>query len=188
MGEFHDAVSTLLEAFAHGISIIKIQRCRRKKEHMPIDPRKKSAESHLSKSLKKNRTEVKTAYGKDLVRFGPGFAAGDGKFVLLIRSKSMLKPYSRSPLLPLHNSHSSQCRASLRHRTLHSRPKYFNRLPGPSQPLQRISYPSHRNLLPTLTTAIPFLPCPKPLPPNQASRKACSQAKDKEILFSSRQS
>jgi len=77
MGEFHDAVSTLLEAFAHGISIIKIQRCRRKKEHIPIEPSKKNAESHLSKSLKKNRTEVKTAYGKDLARFGPGFAAGD---------------------------------------------------------------------------------------------------------------
>jgi hypothetical protein len=102
MGEFHDAVSTLLEAFAHGISIIKIQRCRRKKEHIPIEPSKKNAESHLSKSLKKNRTEVKTAYGKDLARFGPGFAAGDGKFVLSNQIEEhaktlQLKPTSPSP-------------------------------------------------------------------------------------------
>jgi hypothetical protein len=68
MGEFHDAVSTLLEAFAHGITIIKRQRGRRKKEQLPIEPTKKNAETHLSKSLKKNRTDVKKAYGRDLAR------------------------------------------------------------------------------------------------------------------------
>jgi hypothetical protein len=79
MGEFHDAVSTLLEAFGHGIAIIKSQRGRRKKEQLPLESSKKIAETHLSKSLKKNRTDVKKAYGRDLARFGPGFAVGDCK-------------------------------------------------------------------------------------------------------------
>jgi len=79
MGEFHDAVSTLLEAFARGISIIKIQRGRRKKEQLPIESTKKTAETHLSKSLKKNRSEVKDAYQRDLGRYGQSFAVGDGK-------------------------------------------------------------------------------------------------------------
>jgi hypothetical protein len=78
MGEFHDAVSTLLQAFAHGISIIKTQRGRRKKEKVPIDSSRKIAESHLSKSLKKNRKDVKNAYERDVALLGPGFAVGDG--------------------------------------------------------------------------------------------------------------
>lgn len=83
MGEFHDAVSTLLEAFGRGIDIIKCQRGTREKEQLPIEPAKKSAETHLSKSLKKNRVDVKNAYGRDLARHGPGFAVGDGKTFLL---------------------------------------------------------------------------------------------------------
>jgi len=79
MGEFHDAVSALVEAFSHGISIIGTQRGRRKKQQLAIDSTTRSAEESLNKSLKKNKTEVKNAYGKDLARFGPGFAAGDGK-------------------------------------------------------------------------------------------------------------
>ena len=78
MGEFHNAVSVLLEAFARGIAIIKTQRGRRKKEHHQVDSPHKIAETHLSKSLKRNRTDVKNAYGRDLARFGPSFAAGDG--------------------------------------------------------------------------------------------------------------
>ncbi|PMD34046.1 hypothetical protein L207DRAFT_534418 [Hyaloscypha variabilis F] len=79
MGEFHDAVSTLLEAFGRGIDIIKCQRGTREKEQLPIEPAKKSAETHLSKSLKKNRVDVKNAYGRDLARHGPGFAVGDAE-------------------------------------------------------------------------------------------------------------
>jgi hypothetical protein len=104
MGEFHEAVSTLLEAFTHGISIIKIQRCRRKKEHTPIDPNKKNAESHLSKSLKKNRTDVQTAYGKDLARFGPGFAAGDGIFLLSSQSEEHAESLQLKPTSPFPQS------------------------------------------------------------------------------------
>lgn len=81
MGEFHDAVSVLLEAFARGVAIIKTQRGRRKKEQRPVDPSQKIAETHLSKSLKNNRTDVKNAYGRDLARLGPEFAAGDGAFL-----------------------------------------------------------------------------------------------------------
>jgi hypothetical protein len=79
MGEFHDAVSTLLDAFTHGMAVIKTQRGRRKKESIPIDSTTKSAETNLSKALKKNRVDVKDAYGKDLARHGPDFAKGDGK-------------------------------------------------------------------------------------------------------------
>lgn len=77
MGEFHDAVTKLLGAFSCGISMIKAQR--RKKDQSLLDPPSKKAETHLSKSLKKNRLEVENAYGEDLVRYGPSFADGDGK-------------------------------------------------------------------------------------------------------------
>ena len=79
MGEFHDAVATLLEAFGRGIDIIKSQRTRRKREQLPFEPTKHRAETHLSKSLKKNRVDVKNAYGRDLARHGRGFANGDGE-------------------------------------------------------------------------------------------------------------
>ena len=79
MGEFHDAVSTLLDAFARGITIIKCQRGRRKREQLPIEPTKKHAETHLSKSLKRNRTDVRDTYQRDLKHYGPGFAVGDGE-------------------------------------------------------------------------------------------------------------
>jgi hypothetical protein len=80
MGELQSAVSALLDAFARGIAVIKTQRVRRKKEKVLIDSTHKTAETRLSKSLKKNRADVQNAYGKDLARFGPGFAAGDGAF------------------------------------------------------------------------------------------------------------
>jgi hypothetical protein len=83
MGEFHEAVFALLQAFGRGVDIIKSQRGRREREQLPIEPTKKNAESHLSKSLKKNRIDVKEAYGRDLARHGPGFALGDGETFLL---------------------------------------------------------------------------------------------------------
>jgi hypothetical protein len=86
MGEFHDVVSGLLDAFARGISIIKTQRGRRKSEKIPIDPTSKSAETHLTKTLKYNRVVVEDAYGKDLVRHGPEFAKGDGKILSACRN------------------------------------------------------------------------------------------------------
>jgi hypothetical protein len=76
MSEFHEAVSTLLEAFAKGLSIIKAQKKRRSKDHASS---KTTSEAHLSKSLKKNRVDVRNAYHRDLAQLGPGFAAGDGK-------------------------------------------------------------------------------------------------------------
>ena len=76
MSEFHEAVSTLLEAFAKGLSIIKAQKMRRSKDQASS---KTTPEAHLSKSLKKNRADVKNAFRRDLAHFGPGFAAGDGK-------------------------------------------------------------------------------------------------------------
>lgn len=57
--------------------MIKAQR--RKKDQSLLDPPSKKAETHLSKSLKKNRLEVENAYGEDLVRYGPSFADGDAE-------------------------------------------------------------------------------------------------------------
>ncbi|KAE9379286.1 hypothetical protein N431DRAFT_540904 [Stipitochalara longipes BDJ] len=79
MGEFHDAVSTLLEAFGRGIDIIRSQRGRRRRDQLALETTKKNAETHLSKSLKKNRIDVKNAYGRDLALHGPGFAVGDAE-------------------------------------------------------------------------------------------------------------
>jgi hypothetical protein len=79
MGDLHDAVAALLDAFARGISVIRAQRARRKEQQQPVDTVQKTAETHLRKSLKKNRAEVKEAYGRDLARYGPRFASGDGK-------------------------------------------------------------------------------------------------------------
>ncbi|RDW84591.1 hypothetical protein BP6252_02181 [Coleophoma cylindrospora] len=77
MVEFHNCVSSLLDAFAHGIGIIKVQRRRRKEERIAIDSDQKSAETKLSKSLKRSRLHVKNAYDRDLSRHGQKFAVGD---------------------------------------------------------------------------------------------------------------
>ncbi len=79
MGEFHDAVSTLLKTFSRGIAIIKSQRGRRKQENLSLDSTRKKAETHLSKSLKKNKVTVKDVYRRELSQVGPGFAEGDGR-------------------------------------------------------------------------------------------------------------
>jgi hypothetical protein len=76
MGDFHDTVSDLLDAFTRGISIIKRQKSNNLKGGTPP---KTAAEVRLSKSLKKNKVDVENAYNRDLNRFGNGFAVGDGK-------------------------------------------------------------------------------------------------------------
>jgi hypothetical protein len=70
MGDFYEAVSALLDAFARGVAVIRAQRSRRKKEQMSIDSAQKIAEKSLSSSLRKNRAEINQAYGRDLKRFG----------------------------------------------------------------------------------------------------------------------
>lgn len=85
MGELHDAVTALLDAFARGISVIRDQRSRRKEERLQVDPVQQTAESHIRRSLKKSRSDVDEAYRRDVMRFGPGFAAGDGKILPLSR-------------------------------------------------------------------------------------------------------
>lgn len=79
MGELHDAVTALLDAFARGISVIREQRSRRKEGRLLVDPVQQTAETHVRKSLKKSRSDVDEAYRRDLARYGPGFAAGDGE-------------------------------------------------------------------------------------------------------------
>jgi len=54
-------------------------KAQRRKKEQTFDPSSKKAETHLSKSLKKNRLEVENAYGEDLVRYGPSFADGDAE-------------------------------------------------------------------------------------------------------------
>jgi hypothetical protein len=82
MGELHDAVTALLDAFAHGISVIREQRSWRKEGRLLVDPVQQTAETHVRKSLKKSRSDVDEAYRRDLARYGPGFAAGDGEILL----------------------------------------------------------------------------------------------------------
>ena len=79
MGEFNAAVSTLLEAFSSGIAIIRSLRRRRKESKAEIDSVVKAEESRLSKSLKKNRVDVRSVYKTKLDRLGRRFANGDGK-------------------------------------------------------------------------------------------------------------
>jgi hypothetical protein len=79
MGEFNSAVSTLLEAFSSGIAIIKSLRLRRKESKSQIDSTFKAEESRLSKSLKKNKLDVRSVYESKLERLGHRFSDGDGK-------------------------------------------------------------------------------------------------------------
>lgn len=91
MGELHDAVTALLDAFARGISAIRAQHSRRKQERLLVDATQAAAETHLRKSLKRSRSDVREAYGRDLARHGPRFASGDGA----------LRPLSRATGEPL---------------------------------------------------------------------------------------
>jgi len=79
MGEFNAAVSTLLEAFSSGIAVIRSLRRRRKENKSEIDAVVKAEESRLSKSLKKNKVDVRSVYKSKLERLGRRFADGDGK-------------------------------------------------------------------------------------------------------------
>lgn len=79
MGEFHNVVSMLLDAFAQGLLILGTKRKRKRAERLDTDPAQKTIETHLSKSLRRGRADVKEAYGRDLGRIGPQFATGDGK-------------------------------------------------------------------------------------------------------------
>ncbi|KAG9239256.1 hypothetical protein BJ875DRAFT_448827 [Amylocarpus encephaloides] len=73
MGEFHEAVSALLGFFTEGLSNIRAL-----KEHRTgLRSSASTSEVRLTKSLKKNRNEVKSAYDRDLERFGAKFADGD---------------------------------------------------------------------------------------------------------------
>jgi hypothetical protein len=77
MGEFHDAVTTLLDAFTSAIGVIKVQRGKRKTARIAIDSERKEAESYLSRSLKRSRRDVKHAYERDAKALGDGFRNGD---------------------------------------------------------------------------------------------------------------
>ncbi|KAH8602428.1 hypothetical protein B0O99DRAFT_139426 [Bisporella sp. PMI_857] len=76
MGEFHDAVNSLLEAFSRGLTVLKCKR----KQTSPQSTSVKGLEARLGNSLKKSRSDVRKAYKEDLARIGPGFAHGDGRF------------------------------------------------------------------------------------------------------------
>lgn len=79
MGDFHNVVTALLDAFAQGISIIKTQRKRRKAGAPRLDSAQKAAETDLQKSFKSSQNDIASAYGRDLALHGSGFAIGDGK-------------------------------------------------------------------------------------------------------------
>lgn len=80
MGELHDTVTALLDTFASAISFVRAQASRRKKLQQPVDPAVQEAETRVRKTLRKSRSDVNEAYKRDLARYGPRFASGDGKF------------------------------------------------------------------------------------------------------------
>lgn len=84
MGEFNDAVTTLLEAFTNGLAIIRSIRRRRKEPLVQVDSGLKKDELRLRKSLKKSRVEVRNAYAHDLAKVGQRFSEGDGKLFLSV--------------------------------------------------------------------------------------------------------
>jgi hypothetical protein len=100
MGEFYATVSTLLEAFGKGITIIRSLRRRRKESKAEIDSAVKADESRLSKSLKKNRIDVRSAYKAKLERLGRQFADGDGKPPEMDRGFSPFTSFNA--VLPFH--------------------------------------------------------------------------------------
>jgi hypothetical protein len=71
MGEFHEAISTLLSFFGEGLSSIKAHSEKKSR-------RRSTSEARLSESLRKSRNDVKSVYDRDLEKFGEKFAKGDG--------------------------------------------------------------------------------------------------------------
>lgn len=82
MGEFNDAVTSLLQAFTSGLAVLRSIRHRRKESMVEVDPGLKKDELRLRKSLKKNRADVRNAYAQDLAKIGLSFSEGDGKLFL----------------------------------------------------------------------------------------------------------
>lgn len=81
MGEFNDAVVTLLDAFSNGIAIIKSLRRRRKEAKEALGPQIKAEEARLGKSLRKDKAFVQNRYSQNLTKFGHRFATGDGMYM-----------------------------------------------------------------------------------------------------------
>ena len=90
MGEFNDAVGTLLQAFTNGLAIIRRIRQHRKENKLEVDSRVKKDELRLRTSLKKNREDVKNAYALDLAKVGQRFSEGDGKQLLNVSTESQI--------------------------------------------------------------------------------------------------
>lgn len=77
MGDFGNAVVTLLESFGNGLAVIKRLRRRRKETKTGIASTAKAKEQQLNKSLKTDRRDVKLVY--DSYAQAREFAMGDGE-------------------------------------------------------------------------------------------------------------
>jgi hypothetical protein len=84
MGEFHEAVSTLLSFFGEGLSSIKAHSEKKSKRRL-------ASEARLGESLRKSRNDVRTIYDRDLEKYGEKFAKGDGYCPLFYTAKSLAK-------------------------------------------------------------------------------------------------
>jgi hypothetical protein len=102
MGEFHESVSTLLGFFAEGLSNIRAQKEKQSRRRL-------ASEARLSESLKKSRNEVKSAYDRDLEKFGDSFAKGDGIPPILPEPSHLLKDSSRSEVFDSYYSFTFSC-------------------------------------------------------------------------------
>lgn len=79
MSQFNEAVIALIEAYNRGISVIKTHRRRRKDDKARVGAEIEAAEVRLSKTLKKGKADVVSAYSHELADFGSKFTAGDGE-------------------------------------------------------------------------------------------------------------
>jgi len=77
MGQFNEAVVALIEAFNRGIGIIKTHRRRRKAAKAHIGSGIEAEEERLSRSLKKGKTDIASAYARELAELGSQFTEGD---------------------------------------------------------------------------------------------------------------
>lgn len=152
MGEFHDAVTTLLEAFSRGLAVIK----RKRAISSSTD---KSKDLTLKKSLKRSRSDVQTAYGREMGRVGPGFANGDGKSAISIGVYLPLLYLltfgeSWSAFLPFRHLVSSECWFREPDWEVRQGTQHINWLRRSLKSLQRCTQWSDSDILSTLNEAV----------------------------------
>ncbi|KAI9740733.1 MAG: hypothetical protein M1818_004698 [Claussenomyces sp. TS43310] len=77
MGQFEEAVGALLEAFGHGLAVLKTHRRKEKGVKARASTNIKTEELRLKRSLEKSKAEVQSIYSLNFAKYGTHFAEGD---------------------------------------------------------------------------------------------------------------